>query len=402
MSSTFRNANAFCLLLVLGIAVVISSCENPGSVGSGLSDSGAEVEILRDTIGVIDTLGFNSYSGSYAYFSAGAYNDPLFGELRATGFVRPSLPAAGDSLEENATMKMRILFDPQRVYGDTLAEQSFEVYRIEEYWRGRAHKLKDALQLDQSQSVASFTVETGDSLDVTLDPAWVSEYYRAYAESGDADADSLYQSEVYGLALVPSGSNKIIPLDAQSTRFVIENPETDTFEVSNGQWAYHLSRSHEPAHPEGSMAVYNMLESILSFRLDVSDIEVNAPSISRAELIFYENNAIMEQSISGSVKRPQPQSAQLRFVNPGQTPDNLIAGNPAANGSYSEEDHAFHFNVTTLMQNGLINGFPENRKFYFMLPNDGAVKASLLAVDPTSEKAPKLVITYLKNSSEQR
>ncbi len=400
MSSTFRNANAFCLLLVLGIAAVISSCENPGSVGSGLSESGADVEILRDTIGVVDTLGFNSYSGNYAFFAAGAYNDPLFGELKATGLVRPSLPAAGDSLEEDATMKMRILFDSQNVYGDTLADQSFEVYRIEEYWRSRTHKLKDELQIDQSQAVASFTVETEDSMDVTLDPAWVSEYYMAYAESEDADADSLYQNEVYGLALVPSGSNKIIPLDAQSTRFVIENPETDTFEVSNGQWAYHMSRSNEPDQPEGSAAAYNMLENILSFRLDLSGIDINGPSISRAELVFYQDNAIMEQSISGSVKRPQPQSAQLRFVNSGQIPDNLIAGNPSANGSYSEEDHAFHFNVTSLIQNGLINGFPENRKFYFMLSNDGSVKASLLSIDPGSEKAPKLVITYLKNSTE--
>ncbi|WP_372634578.1 hypothetical protein [Fodinibius sp.] len=384
----------------MGIAAVISSCENPGSVGSGLSESGADVEILRDTIGVVDTLGFNSYSGNYAFFAAGAYNDPLFGELKATGLVRPSLPAAGDSLEEDATMKMRILFDSQNVYGDTLADQSFEVYRIEEYWRSRTHKLKDELQIDQSQAVASFTVETEDSMDVTLDPAWVSEYYMAYAESEDADADSLYQNEVYGLALVPSGSNKIIPLDAQSTRFVIENPETDTFEVSNGQWAYHMSRSNEPDQPEGSAAAYNMLENILSFRLDLSGIDINGPSISRAELVFYQDNAIMEQSISGSVKRPQPQSAQLRFVNSGQIPDNLIAGNPSANGSYSEEDHAFHFNVTSLIQNGLINGFPENRKFYFMLSNDGSVKASLLSIDPGSEKAPKLVITYLKNSTE--
>lgn len=400
MSSTFQNANAFCLLLIFGIVAVISSCENPGSVGSGLSESGADVEIVRDTIGVIDTVGLNSYSGSYAYFSAGGYNDPLFGELTAIGLVRPSLPASGDSLEENAIMKMRIIIDSQNVYGDTLADQAFDIYRIDEYWRGRAFKLKDEIQLDRSQAIASFTVETGDSLDVVLDPAWVREYYRSYSESDDADADSLYQNEVHGLALVPEGSNKIIPLDAQSTRFVIENPETDTFEVSNGQWAYHMSRNNEPEHPEGSVAVYNMLENMLNFRLDISDIDIKGPSISRAELIFYQNNTTMEQSVSGSVKRPQPQSAQLRFVNPEQTPDNLIAGSPASNGVYSEDDHAFHFNITSLMQNGLINGLPEDREFYFMLPNDGAVKTSLISIDPNSERAPKLVITYLKNSTE--
>lgn len=387
------------MLVLLGVMGVLAGCESPGSVGSGLSESGAEVEVVRDTIGVIDTVSFNSYSGSYSHFSAGAYNDPLFGELTATGLVKPSLPASGDSLEEDATMKMRIIFDSRNVYGDTLADQTFDIYKIEEYWRGRAYKLKDEIQLDQSQAIASFTAETGDSLDVELDPSWVADYYREYAESDAANADSLYQNEVYGLALVPTGSNKIIPLDAQSTRFVIENPESDTFEVSNNQWAYHLNRGNEPEHPGGSVAVYNMLENILNFRLDVSDIDINGPSISRAELVIYEDDISMEQSISGSVKRPQPQSAQLHFVNPSQTPDNLISGNPVSNGSYSEDDRAFHFNITSLMQNGLINGFPENQEFYFMLPNDGTPKASLLTVDPENEKSPKLIITYLKNST---
>lgn len=400
MSSTFRNAKAVSLILIFGIVAVVASCEDPGSVGGGLGESGADVEIVRDTIGVIDALGFNSYSGSYAYFSAGGYNDPLFGDLTATGLVRPSLPASGDTLEENATMKMRIIFDSGQVYGDTLADQTFDVYKIDEYWRGRAHKLKDEIEFDESQPIASFTAGTDDSLDVVLDPTWVNDYYRDYAESDDSEADSLYEDEVYGLALVPDGSNKIIPLDAESTRFVIENPEEDTFEVSSNQWAYHMSRDNELTHPEGSVAIYNMLENILNFRLDVSDIDIHGPTISQAELIFYQEDTTMKESISGSEKRPQPESPQLRFVNPDETPDNLIGGSSVSNGSYSEDDQAFHFNVTSLMQNALIEeGFPENRKFYFILPNDGTAKASLISIDPTGERAPKLVITYLKNTT---
>ncbi|HLR32980.1 MAG TPA: hypothetical protein VK074_10840, partial [Fodinibius sp.] len=296
--------------------------------------------------------------------------------------------------------KMRIIFDSGQVYGDTLADQEFEVYKIEEYWRGRAYKLNDNIQLDRSQTVASFTAGTEDSMDVVLDPGWVSDYYYKYAESGEANADSLYENEVYGLAIVPSGSNKIIPLDAQSTRFVIENPETDTFQVSSSQWAFDMSRTNEPEHPEGSVAVYNMMEKLLSFQLDISDIDINGPNISRAELIFYQDDTTMKQSISGSVKRPQPQSAQLQFVNSAQVPDNLIAGSPVSSATYSEDDQAFHFNITSLMQNGLVSGFPENRRFYFMLPNNGTVKASLISLDSTGERAPKLVITYLKTSTD--
>lgn len=399
MSSTFRHAKWFYLLSFLGVTTLLAGCESPGSVGSGLSNSGADVEILRDTIGVINTTGFNSYSGNYAYFSAGAYDDPLFGEMTATGLLRPSLPSASDTLEEGATMKMRIIFDWQHVYGDTLADQTFDIYQIDEYWRGRVYKLMDTLQLDQSQKIASFTAGTNDSLDVVLDPEWVQNNYWSYAESDDADADSLYEEEEFGLALVPTDRNKIIPLDARSTRFVIENPEADTFQVSTEQWAYYLSRENEPEHPEGSVTAYNMLENILSFRLDVSDMDVNGPSISNAELIFYENAAEMGPSVLGSVKRPRPGSPQLRLADPSQTPDNLIAGNPVANGVYSEEERAFHFDVTGFMQSALINGVPEEQKFYLLLPNNGTVKTNLFHIDPASGNAPKLVITYLKHSN---
>ncbi|SMO81834.1 hypothetical protein SAMN06265218_11533 [Fodinibius sediminis] len=400
MSSTLRSAEIVPFLVVFGMAVALASCESPGSVGSGLSDSKAQVQVVRDTIEVVDTTGFNSFSGRYAYFSAGGFSDPLFGDLAATGLVKPSLPSPDDSLEENATMKMRIIFDSQNVYGDTLANQSFEIYRITEYWRDKAIKLKDNLTLDESQSLATFTVEQEDSLDVPLDPAWVSNYYRKYAESDDANADSVYANEVHGLALVPTGSNKIIPLDAQSTRFVIENPETDTFQVASSQWAYQLKRQNEPATAEGKAAVYNMLEQILHFQLDISDVDITGPSIAKAELVFHQDELMMEQSVSGSVRRARSRSAQLHFVSPEQTPDNLIAGTPVSTGIYSEEDQAFHFNVTAFMQNAFINGFPENRKFYLMLPADGAVRASLLTIDPDSINAPELVITYLNNSTD--
>lgn len=402
ISSSFRNPIFCCFFLVLGLATtLITGCDNPGSVGADIPGSGgASVEVVEDTISIVADTTFNSYSGSFSYFSAGAFSDPLFGDLRATGMLKPALPN-NDSLEADAKMKMRLLLSADDVYGDTLASQSFDVYEISEFWRARAYKLKDEIQLDKSRKIASFTVGTEDSMDVLLDQQWVQNSYLSYTltDSTAAYEDSLYDEQEFGLALVPTNSNKIIPLDARSTRFVIQNPETDTFEVGTDQSAYYLSRMNEPAPPEGSKPVHNMLERILSFGMDLSGVEANGPTISKAELIFYQNQQAMEQSISGTVQRPQPQSALLHFVDPEQTPANLIPGNPIASGTYSEEDHAYHFDVTSVVRSGLINGLSESQKFYLTLPNDGTVKSTLITVDPSSPRAPKLIITYLKNSN---
>ncbi|MCW9706859.1 hypothetical protein [Fodinibius salsisoli] len=381
-------------------------CESPGSVGSGLTDSEADVVVYRDTVATVTTEQFNSYSGDYAFFSAGGFNDPLFGEMRATGMIKPALPnTSSDTLwDENTVMKMRILFDSPNVYGDTLADQSFDVYQIDEYWRRQAFKLQDDIRIDESQKVASFTVGSEDSLEVQLDQAWVNENYRPYTEELAADStvdeDSLYANQEFGLALVPTNSNKIIPIDISSTRFLIEDAGEDTVQVATNQWAFFMSRNNEPALPEGSVPVHSLLESALSFNYDLTEIDnISGPSISRAELVFHQNEDAMNQTVSGSVKRPQAQSALLHLIDPnGDTLSKLVPGNPVANGLYSEEDQAFHFNVTALVQNGLINnGLDEDQRFYITLPDNGAIKSSLIS-GSASVNPPELVITYLKNS----
>ncbi|GAA5522576.1 hypothetical protein LQ318_12550 [Aliifodinibius salicampi] len=384
------------ILLVLIAFGIITGCENPGSVGSNLSESGAEVEVVDIPVEGVETISFNSYSGNFTYFSAGAYNDPIFGEIAATGLLKPSLPVSNDdSLQENAIMKMRLLFDWEHVYGDTLAEQTFDVYPIQEFWRGNAFKLKEEIQIDENTKVASFTVEEEDSLDVILNSDWVDNNYRPYIDA--ENADSLYENEVFGLALVPTGGGKILPLNSSSTRFVIENPESDTFEVSNNRWAYHLDRNNEGETPDGVVKAYNMLENTLTFDLDLSGIEISGPNISKAELVFYRDVSMPDPG--PQVKRQDVQRANLHFVDPKDAPDNLVPGNPVVNGTYSEKDQAYHFDVTSLLQSGLIDGLPEEQQFYITLPMNGSVKTDLIYSSTSDINPPKLEITYLKNSS---
>lgn len=401
MDSIFRRTGSFFLVSVLIIFLGLAGCENPGSVGGDIGESRAEVVIDTLALNSLTSRSVNYYSGSFAFFSAGAFNDPVLGDITATGLIKPSLPAASDdTLTNDSKMLMRIILEDSQVYGDSLAGQSFDIYEVDEPWRGQAVKLKDNLKLDEANGpIASFTIGEEDSIDVEMPSDWV-EKYRGYASE---DKDSLYRFEQHGFALVPTNSNKIIAPSASPTRFVVQNPEADTFDVSLNQWAYTLDRDNSGSLPAGSLAWHSTNESMLGFDVDLSVLGIQATDISNAELVLYQNNELMDSSLESepaSVDRAEETTAQLYAVDPDGLPDNIIRTNPLANGFYSDNDGAFHFSFTSQVQNLLESGLPAGREFVITLSNNGIIKSSIIyTAEASSENKPKLIITSLKNSS---
>lgn len=401
MNKSFQSLGSFCALIICSVLLVVSGCENPGQVGSGLA--GPEAEVVTDTIFIdgLEAIQANSYSGELSFFSAGSYNDPLFGDMEATAFLKPALPAEGDSMESDAKMLLRISVDGNQVYGDMAAGQEFSIYEIDEFWRDRALKIDDEVQINTNQEVGKFTVENNDSLDVELSTDWVDEY-RQFAE--DSDSDSLYQFNFFGLALVPDNENKIISLNSSSTRFVIQNPEADTFEVATLEWGYNLSRSGSNALSQGSVPFYSTYESVINFdEFGVSDLEIPASGFSRAELVVYQNESEMEQSMQSeptTAKRPAESTVYLHFADSSEIPGSIDPGAPdRIAGTYSADEGAYRFDVTPVVDRIIQAGLPEEREFFITFPNDGVIKPALIYTDSEGvpvEKRPKIVITSLK------
>lgn len=395
MDSATESTSTYFLIVSFIALIVIAGCESPGSVGSDIGDSKADVVVDSFSVGDITARNFNYYSGGYEFFSAGEYNDPLLGNLRATGLIKPNLPlAAEDSLTEDSRMFMRLILEGSQTYGDSLADQSFDIYEIDELWRSNAFRIQNDIQLDEENGpLTSFTIGAEDSIDVELPSNWVDKY-RAYSDT--ANADSLYERDVFGLALVPSeNSNKIIAPSSGGTQFVIQNPVAeDTFDVASNRWAYMLERDNSGSVPQGSVAWHSTREQILSFELDLASLDMQGTDIARAELVFYQNNEL------SSADRPTAQTAQLHLVNPDELPENITPGNPIANGSYSGDDGAFHFSFTNQIQSFLSNGIPEDREFVLTLNIDGMIKTSIIHTNQASaDKRPKLIITSLKNNT---
>lgn len=389
MKNAFRSVGSLSLAFAISMLIVVSGCENPGAIGDGVSDTDADVAIDTISVDAISASSYDWYSGDYTYFSAGRVEDPFFGTVSATGMIKPALPSGDNTVEDNVTILMRLIADGSQVYGDSLSAQEYEIYEIEENWRGRAWMLQDEVQLADN-SIGSFEMgDDEDSLDVQLSADWVDSY-RSFSQG----SDSAYAYEDHGLALVPSGSGKIMAIDSRSTRFVIQNEEADTFSVSPTQWAYSLSRSDASPIPDNSVPLHSTLESVITTDLNLEDKDMSGIGISRAELVLYENVEAL-----GDMQRSRTTNALLYLNDPEGAPENIGLGNPVAQGSYSSEDNSFRFNTTSIVQNILANGMPEGEQFFIMLPNQGIVKSTLIyAEQAPADKAPKLIITSIKSS----
>lgn len=406
MNKPFQSTGSFFGIIICSIFLGLSSCENPGSVGSDLTKSKAAVETDTFFVDGFQAIQPNSYSGELSFFSAGVYNDPLFGSIEANGFLKPGLPDDSNTIESDAKMLLRVILDRDQVYGDKSTTQEFNVYEIGEIWRDRALKVYDEIQVNTFQKVGELSVGTRDSLDVELAERWVRKYRRMI---NSEDTDSLYKYDFFGLAIVPNNENKIISLSSSSTRFVIQNPETDTFDVATGEWGYNLARTGDSSFPQGSLPLSSTYENVIHFEdLLSSDIDIQASGLSKAELILYENSSVMEQSLQSepaTVQRPESPKAYLHLADPTNVPENIDPGTPEEGrieGTYSPSEGTYRFNITNLVDRKIQIGLPEKREFYVTLPNDGVIKQSLLYTDSDQvpvDKRPKIIITSLKKSS---
>lgn len=413
MNHSFQSFGSFCVVFLCIISLGVSGCENPGPVGSGLTDSGGEVETDTLIINGVESISAPSYSGALPYFSAGQFDDPLFGNLMARGLIKPNLPPQSDTaktMNENATMLMRLELDNDQVYGDSTADQRFSIYEVSELWRGRALKVNDDITIDQNNKLGEFTIGFTDSLTVNLSemaPDWVNRYYQFAKDT--TNADSSYKYGMYGLALVPENSNKVVPVNIQTSGFVIQNPEADTFSVGSNQWGYTLQRGSNTSIPQGSAPFYSTYEQVLHFSdLGLSDVDISVTGLSRAEMIFHQNTSIMEQTLqSASDQRPQEQTVYLHLANPANIPDNIDPGPPVdgflrVQGTYVPSDGTYRFDVTNMVGRILQEGIPENKEFFVTFPNNGIIKPGLVYTDSDQvlmKNKPKIVITSLKNSN---
>lgn len=399
--------------LAFALSVLISGCSDSGSVGGAIVGPGDALTVDTMEVTQMSTDTLNAYSGNLTYFSAGRFQDPLFGDVSATGLFKPSLPNANEDLvfDDSTRMTLRLQLNKATAYGDTLSTTQFELLEITELWRGPSWRLDQDIAVASGEPVASFTVSNQDSIDIPLSKEWAQKY-GTYYDNTAGNRDSVYIREFYGLALVSRESGRIVTVNPGTTEFIISELDntadgtlSDSLDVTLGDWAYSLDRTDVPAGAPGTTRLYNTMERVLTFDFDFTSDNISSINVAKAEMVIYRDQLRLEESISqvgsGGV-RPNPGLLYIHIVEGDELPQSLDPGSPLSQeaiGTYNEEDQAYHFDLTRYVKGQFFDSIDPSLTFYITSgTNDGVIRSNIIFNEEASEKTPKVIVTSTNNS----
>ena len=401
------------LVLVAIVAFQLVGCQDSGSVGADVGDPIADLNIDTLEVTGFQTQPLEAYTGNLGFFSAGQFQDPHFGNITARALIKPRLaPNGGTSFfDQDTEMQLRLVFNQEAIYGDSLASMQFDLVEVAELWRGPAWRINDEVDLVEGATVASFSVAGEDSIDIPLSTEWKEKYGDFYDRSGD-NRDSLYARQFFGLALVPQNSGKIIPINSTESNFIateVESATANDFDltIALNNAAFSVDRNGTASNA-GSFNLFSTYEQIINFDYDFSTENLGSSAIAKAELVIYRDNLVLEESINQAgpnAVRPDPSFLKLHLLEGDELPQSLNqpvgAGQqpfPVA-GVYREKDEAYHFLLTDRINAGILENLRDSLRFYITQGNkDGIIRSNVLFNGADGSKSPKLIITYTNNN----
>jgi len=290
------SRSAITAFMVLALFFSIASCDNEGIVGGELTSGEDRVETSTFAIDDISVVSDNGFSGLLSYSGIGIVNDPVYGTITSSGLLKPSITQAEiDNFSENFSLKLMLHFNAAR-YGDTTGTSQYNIYEINERWRGEEIQYNDPVSVDQSTLIGTFQVSDEDSVKVPVSQAF-NQKYRQFFNDTTALRDSTYRFEFPGLAIVPAGQNTKIDFlrhqeaaddtsNTPVTRFLVENQQDSLIAtmpvIDHGN---SMTRTNAPENTDG-LVLHNTMENILNVNIDIPADEFLGREVVNAQLIF--------------------------------------------------------------------------------------------------------------------
>lgn len=370
-------------------------------VGNELIEEPAE--IVSDTIDVTATseTRIRSFSGNLAFFSAGWYDDQLFGEQKVTGIMQPSIDFADGAGMPDDDGSPYLILEVEEIYGDVNATAEFDIVQIEQRWRGDAWR-PDSIPELGTRVIGSFEVAGQDSIAVELDDdggEWFEQYHQHYHL--EEDRRDQYKTSMFGLALVPKNTAKIVSFVSQNTLLHVDNPEEDEegeqqedFYTGMRAWGYSLDREEPEQELDDSVTrINNTFENILRLDFTVDEHLFDARNIARAELVLTENHDLLESTLPDGHRRPEVESLHIHFLDDEEAQISVLDDPTFSPGRTEDDELTFRSNLTGYVNNQLFDTPDEGRFYIISGGNDGRIVPSLLYNHRADESHPRILIT---------
>lgn len=382
---------------LLGVLLLsITSCDSNGLVGSSIVDDPSDV--ASDTLHISNSAlqDIRSFSGGKSNMTAGWYNDALFGELKFTALLQPSINRSNvDTISEQATAMLT--FPVSSHYGDLDGTTEFEIVELNRRWRANAWRV-DSIPDLSSRVIGSFTATGQDSVETQLDQQWLQEY-RSYFYN-EVNRDSTYRDSFYGFAIVPRNVSRFMTIPVQNIRMVIDNHDGSdtTYAQTFRAWGY--SKEHiEPdqEYSETSYPVFNNFKNNLVFSFNFQDEYDVSGDISRAELVIYQDTTAMQETLPAGHQRNTTSLMNIYLLREDQT-QVAVTGDATFSAARRASDGSWRFNITNYLR-GQIGQEPDTRKFYVKIGADnGSFVPYYIHNHLSDTRNPKILITRVSPS----
>ncbi len=410
ISSYKSGVSLITAIILLFSFSLLNGCDTSGSVGDDIITEDGSTNTLNIDVDNITLLDTPTFSGRLQHTSVGLFEDPVYGTIESSAIIKPVISRAQvDTLTEDDSMLLKLIFNPT-VYGDENTVSEFDIYEVDEVWRGTQIRYGDEIPFNRQKRIGEVLVTADeDTATVQLSDEW-KEGFSEFFNSNAADRDSTYRHNFKGLAIVPSQNNEIIRFlkhsadeeEDEITSFLVRSTseDEDGEEVVEDEildardWASVFSRSNEP-DPEDSFIVHNT-NNVIRVKPDLPNDELSGKNIVNAQLFLYKNNG--PENSTPNVIRPTLTQVRAHIFD--DQPEDVMAEIFTTNADFftinEEEEELFDINITQYILDE-VYGNQENRELYITIQAvDGILYSTHLFDTSDSTLNPKIVITTVE------
>lgn len=391
-----------------------------------------------DTLDVsnIDITELRTFTGNLSHFSAGKYDDAVFGQLHSTAFITPGVTRIFDDdiIEEDA--EMFLILDVREFFGNTDSTEAVASYALRyvtQRWRTTSFNTETDPSVGP-EVLATFDITAAtDSIAVPLPEEWVSNFRSIYL-ADEENREELVRETEFGFALVPTEESNAITgfrstftetdsldvTDFRGSRFFVKNP-TPEEDPGNGDddgdgdddgengddedearseffvplrgTGFNLSIGEEGTLPEGALPIMNTFQQVIQLDTDLNNRDFTQQIVSRAELIFYDFENT-DETLPPNHRRPA--SERLLFYTLDETErDFEVIKSPIFEPPFRQEDDSYRINITNFVEQVQIGNQATTEFFIIPARNNGLIIPRLLSGPQAGARSPKLIITRI-------
>ena len=289
-----------CCYLLFSL-LILAACTDPTS-DVGLDLLGESVNLNTKTV---PSTSFSPSSlvditGAAPRVLVGAADDPLTGQVEASGFLDFAGEFSGAPSDAISAVQLRLVRDYD--FGDTTGVLQFSLHQVLAEWDQSGLKANTALTI--GPEITNVNVATRDTL-VTIDlPAsWID------ANENILRSDN-FGSEFYGFALVDNDSEQVAGFNSASTTLVATSTAGPTTFTVNSTYT-RFERETEPDPPDDLVLFQDGTGPAIALDFDLRDF--SNLSINGAVLTL-SADTIASQNTPANFVRPLSHRLQLVAV----------------------------------------------------------------------------------------